>query len=211
MRHAWKAYKEELIGRLPFLRETLNPGVSAADIAAAEQAIGVSFPKPLKELYLDSNGDSEEAACGMIMGFHFLTLEEAVSECRHWAELAEKQGQSDERSFTSKPEGCIKRRYADPKWIPICADGGGNFLGVDLDPDVNGKSGQVINFGRDEHEKAVLAEDLDSFFERLVRIINSPDFFIGDFDGEEVVCLCSADVDEAEFLTDYLKSEDSVK
>lgn len=39
MRHAWNAYKDELIGRLPFLRETLNPGVSAADIAAAEQAI----------------------------------------------------------------------------------------------------------------------------------------------------------------------------
>lgn len=59
--------------------------------------------------------------------------------------------------------------------------------------------------------RSVLAEDLDSFFERLVRIINSPDFFIGDFEGEDVVSLCSADVDEAEFLTDYLKSEDSVK
>lgn len=211
MRHAWKAYKEELIGRLPFLRETLNPGVSAADIAAAEQAIGVSFPESLKALYLDSNGDSEEAACGMIMGFHFLTLEQVVSECQHWSGMAQDKDLNDAGSFSSKPEGCIKCRYADPKWIPICADGGGNFLGVDLDPDVNGKSGQVINFGRDEHEKAVLAEDLDSFFERLVRIINSPDFFIGDFEGEEVVCLCTDDVEESKFLTDYLKSEDSVK
>ena len=89
MRHAWNAYKDELIGRLLFLRETLNTGVSEADISAAEQVIGVSFPESLKSLYLDSNGDNEEAACGMIMGFHFLTLEQVVSECQHWSGIAQ--------------------------------------------------------------------------------------------------------------------------
>ncbi|MBR3422540.1 MAG: SMI1/KNR4 family protein [Ruminococcus sp.] len=209
--NAWNTYKEELFAKIPSLRETLNEGVSEEDIASAEQSVGVAFPESLKALYLDADGDNEESACGMIMGFHFLSLDELVSECQHWSGIAQDKALNEGAGFSSKPEGCIKRLYANSKWIPICADGGGNFLGVDLDPDVNGRVGQVINFGRDEHNKAVLADSLDAFFERLTRVILSEDFFVGDFEGEEVVCLCSDDVEEAEFLTDYLKSDDSVK
>ena len=112
MRHAWNAYKDELIGRLPFLRETLNTGVSEADISAAEQVIGVSFPESLKALYLDSNGDNEEAACGMIMGFHFLTLDELVSECQHWSGIAQDKALNDAGRLLIKAGGLYK--------VPLC-------------------------------------------------------------------------------------------
>ena len=109
------------------------------------------------------------------------------------------------------PVGCIKQRYADLKWIPICEDGSGNHIGVDLDPDVNGKVGQVINFGRDEDDKHVLADSLKTFFERLTRIVNSDDFFIGEIEDEEVIFLGENNEEEGSCLIDYLKDEDSVK
>ena len=46
------------------------------------------------------------------------------------------------------------------KWLPFCSDDGGNFIGIDLDPDVNGTVGQVINFGKPFHAKYDREHDL---------------------------------------------------
>ncbi|GEM_PF-1569244 len=70
----------------------------------------------------------------------------------------------DEMSFTSLPANAIKKKYFNHKWIPIFSDSGGNFIGIDLDPDVNGKKGQIIIFGRDEEDMCVISNDLESFF-----------------------------------------------
>ena len=176
-------------------------------------ALGQQFPDEpeYREMYLANDGDDGEP-CGVLLGFHYLSLHELVYEWKSWAEYADDADMNRESSFTSTPEGRIKRRYADKGWIPLCADGGGNFIGIDLDPDVKGRAGQIINFGRDEHNKAVLEVDLNAFLDRLTRIVRSDDFVIGEMEGEEIIFFGSADEEEGcEHLTDYLLSEDSVK
>lgn len=211
MNHAWNVYKKELFGKMPALRDTLNKGASEAAVQAAEQEIGVSFPTELREMYLANDGDSNEALCGVILGFHFYSLETMLSEWRSWKDLAEDDELNQPKSFTSTPAGRIKRRYADTKWIPICTDDGGNYIGIDLDPDVCGRAGQVINFGRDEHDKAVLESNLNAFLERLTRIVRSEHFVIEEYDGEDVICFRSEDDEGHSHLTEYLLSEDSIK
>jgi cell wall assembly regulator SMI1 len=71
-------------------------------------------------------------------------------------------------SFTSSPENTIKKKYFHLKWIPVFSDYGGNYIGIDLDPDTKGKKGQVIIFGRDEENMIVLADNLDLFFDNLL-------------------------------------------
>ena len=213
MNKAWKTYTEALFRRMPSLRNTLGKGASEDEIRAAEEEIGIVFPEMLRTLYLDNNGDTGESVCGMMLGFGFYDLDTLCSEWRSWKETAERMDETDLTGsrFTSEPVECIKRRYADPLWIPICGDGGGNHIGIDLDPDVKGRVGQVINFGRDEESKTVLAESLNAFLERLTRIVNSDDFFIGEFDGDEIILLGSDDEEEGSHLTDYLRKDDSVK
>ena len=45
----------------------------------------------------------------------------------------------EELPLTSTPPGAIKLKYFHIKWLPIFSDGGGNFIGIDLDPETNGK------------------------------------------------------------------------
>jgi len=73
--------------------------------------------------------------------------------------------------FTSSPEGAIKKKYFHYKWLPVFSDYGGNYIGIDLDPDVRGKKGQIINFGRDEEDMVVIADHLESFFDFILNEI----------------------------------------
>lgn len=77
--------------------------------------------------------------------------------------------------FTSTPENAIRKKYFHYKWLPLFSDYGGNFIGFDLDPDINGVKGQIINFGRDEEDMFVLANNLQDFFELILSDISKPD------------------------------------
>ena len=211
MNHAWNVYKKELFTRMPSLREIIHSGASEAAVRAAEEKIGVAFPAELREMYLANDGDDGDAICGVLLGFHFLPLDELTADWESWAALAGDEALNNSAHFTSRPEGRIKRRYANTKWIPLCSDSSGNFIGIDLDPDVKGRPGQVINFGRDEHDKVVLEVSLNAFLERLTRVIRSEHFFVGEYDGEEVIFFGPNGEEDGAHLTDYLKSEDSVK
>ena len=74
----------------------------------------------------------------------------------------------NEISFTSTPKNAIQQKYFHYKWLPIFSDYGGNYIGIDLDPDTKGKKGQVINFGRDEEDMFVLAQNLGDLFDKIL-------------------------------------------
>lgn len=77
-------------------------------------------------------------------------------------------------SFTSTPENAIKKKYFHFKWLPLFSDFGGNYIGIDFDPDTNGTKGQIINFGRDEEKMFVIADNLESFFDFILSELNNP-------------------------------------
>lgn len=81
--------------------------------------------------------------------------------------------------FESFPNKSIKLKYFHYKWLPIFTDGGGNFIGIDLDPDDKGTKGQIIIFGRDERVLTVISKDLNSFFDFILHVIDkNPDIFL---------------------------------
>jgi len=77
-------------------------------------------------------------------------------------------------SFTSTPENAIRKKYFHYKWLPLFSDLGGNYIGIDFDPDIKGIKGQIINFGRDEENMFVVADSLENFFGLLLTEIKNP-------------------------------------
>ncbi|MFT6602097.1 MAG: cell wall assembly regulator SMI1 [Dokdonia donghaensis] len=87
----------------------------------------------------------------------------------------------DEIDFSSYPKDKIKKKYFHYKWLPIFHDFGGNFIGIDLDPDINGVKGQFIIFGRDEEKMIVLADSFDEFLDLSIKEMNeNPKQFISE-------------------------------
>jgi cell wall assembly regulator SMI1 len=67
--------------------------------------------------------------------------------------------------LSSYPKNAIRLKYFHLKWIPVFGDHGGNYIGIDLDPDTAGKLGQVIIFGRDEDQMIIVADSFEKFLD----------------------------------------------
>lgn len=63
--------------------------------------------------------------------------------------------------------------YVSPGWLPLFHDYTGNDVGIDLMPAPGGRWGQIVQFGPDI-ATTLLATDLHSFFEELLKIANDP-------------------------------------
>lgn len=81
-------------------------------------------------------------------------------------------------SSSNRP-GFVKPVYANRNWIPLTA--GSDHL--DFDPGPNGTVGQVINFGRDEDEKDVIASSFGDFLQWYVKELESGNYRIEEWQG----------------------------
>jgi cell wall assembly regulator SMI1 len=107
------------------------------------------------------------------------------SEMVEASERGEDDGMLDEfsRESTSSPEGAIQRLHACRAWIPLVEMNDSNHIGIDLDPGPCGGVGQVINFGRDQEQKFVLARSWAHFLEDVADELERGNFVITEHEG----------------------------
>jgi len=189
---------------LPEVIEYLNPPARSSEIEAAEALLSVKFPEELRALYLRHNGQNEERASalpngeqlnetnihllkvipGLFYGLEFLPLDKMVSQWESWASHLEGRDIStDEMNELSSSyrAGFVKPVYINTKWIPLTS--GSDHLGLDFDPGPKGTMGQVINFGRDEDVKYVIATSFGEFLDWYVKQLEAGNYIIEEWDG----------------------------
>ena len=102
-----------------------------------------------------------------------------IDDWNVWRDIASDPLNDDlSENSTSYPSGAVQTVYTTPGWIPFAHDGGGNHLGIDLSPGPVGQIGQVINFGRDEDNKFVIAPSFEAFLEWQLTQLQSGNFRI---------------------------------
>lgn len=175
----WTAYTGRIKQQYRPCYDNLAAGCSAADLAEFEQNSGLSLPQELKDMYFIHNGEQceETETSGVFFGLFFMSLREAYREWRENADLIETETQGGmlqlSRRCISYPEQAIREIYLDLGWIPVMKDFGSNYIGLDMNPGVMGWPGQVINFGRDEDEKFVIADSWKEFLILLIYYQNT--------------------------------------
>lgn len=139
------------------LLDVLQPGVSAAQIRASLDEIGLRSNDEIEALYGWRNGSARSGATiGQISlwpGFYFTSLEGAVANYR---------------AFVDDP------RWT-PGWLPVFADGGGDFYVVDLSRSDNAP---VRHFRIDEAEHPIEFMSLGSMLATLEQAFRRGCFFV---------------------------------
>jgi cell wall assembly regulator SMI1 len=158
---AWRRLERWFRKHQPEVLDHLNPGATAAEIASFEKAIGQPLPQEVRQSFQLHNGsDHQSLACCIKL----LSLEGSLREWSGWQSIVEGDPEimqdldsSSRELGHSFPEDAIWLGYINSDWIPLSFDEQGNNFGIDLDPGDEGLPGQIINFGRDEEHKFVLA------------------------------------------------------
>ncbi len=140
-----------------------NSGASAAEIAAAETALGVAFPTDLRDYLARANGERWNSE-DFIGDWRLLALEFIVDEAQLMRKMVKEGAFGDN---TNDPTSAIKGRWWSPQWIPIVTSGNGHFFCVDLDPGPEGTPGQVILFLHDDEDRYLVAHSLGAWFARI--------------------------------------------
>jgi cell wall assembly regulator SMI1 len=178
LKSEWEKYKKWLKKVSPQQSELLNAGANPSQINLLKKHFSFPLPEELTQLYALNNGQMDFPYRGSVfMSMTFLDIPNLIAQYDSWKELS-MQELNDGETFgdyyhyekeggTSYPAKAIKIKYINLKWIPIWHDGGGNHIGIDLDPDEKGIYGQVLNFGRDQCKKFVIANNLTSFFKLI--------------------------------------------
>lgn len=160
----WARIQSWLHKQYPELGDTLNYGIPPQDLSEAELAFGFGLPQAVRDSYLMVDGQEAESssACaeGLFFGLKLLPMEEVVEEWRFWRDVDDDPSTGANPQLRllmqSVPPGWVRREYSQRGWIPLVSDKGGNYLGIDMNPDDGGAVGQVIIFGRDFDTKVVL-------------------------------------------------------
>jgi uncharacterized protein (TIGR02996 family) len=186
-RSAWTRLERWCQNHHPRLLATLNPGASAAEIEAVEQAIGQTLQSDVRESFAIHNGASER----FVLGDSLLSTQSVITQWQKWRGL-EDHNEEFRDSMESFPPNAVALDYANSGWLPLAQSGGSDYLGVDLAPGTAGTVGQVINFGRDEHHKCVLASNWAEFLADFSTFLESGAVSVIDPDPSIWIEACSA-------------------
>ncbi|WP_185825827.1 SMI1/KNR4 family protein [Xanthomonas sp. SI] len=149
----------------------LRQGTDLAALHGLEQHLGVALPDSVKTFLLAHDGQDGP---GLFFGQQLLSVAGIRAQWDTWRSIDEAEMNADCAEFMrSDPEGAIKPMYCNRAWIPLTHDWGGNHHGLDFGPDIQGHSGQIIAFGRDEDTKVRLASDFQKYVETLIEWLQS--------------------------------------
>lgn len=199
---SWAKIGAWLGKHLPAVKASLRPGISREDLAAFEEAIGRPLPEDVRESCRIHDGQRPisggayggvifgQALCPLLDGADSMTRKSVLSEWRHWAEIrADFAKDPDDlalmrRDCASVSAEAIHCDYTNAGWIPLYSEEGyAASFGVDLDPGPRGVTGQVINFGRDDRKKYVLAWSWKQLLHEVAVELEAGNFAVNDGSG----------------------------
>jgi cell wall assembly regulator SMI1 len=164
---SWRRLEAWLKEKVPETAAALRPGCRGADLASFQEKFGLTLPNDVKESFRIHDGQTQWIAAGVIAGQPLDSLDRVRSSLSVWRSSYSDEQEADSGlgdRATSFPPDAIRCDYATPNWVPM-GDWDGNCYGIDLNPGPNGILGQVINFGRNEDDKYVLALSWAHFLE----------------------------------------------
>lgn len=191
---SWQRVHHWLSSNAPKILNNLNPPATKLELQAAQEKLGLTMPSEWHELYSTHNGMNSDGNLGSLFhGMQFLSLNEVVRELGN----SNKSG-ADSQPVRAADQGIKKNDIHNPKWIALAHDGADTLLRIDMDPDTQSHSGQVIFTDHDYDIAILLSESLTQFVSQFADDLESGQYFLNKealADGQQFLdCVAEIDV-----------------
>lgn len=167
MKDLWDRFEKWIHENAKPLKDGLNPGASDDDIKKLEALIGDELPQDFKASLKIHNGQKRNAG-GIIELEELLSTDRIIEEWTVWKDLLDS---GTFENSQSQPASGVKDDWWNAKWIPITYDGSGNHYCIDLDPENEENSGQIIRMWHDSAERELFADSFGDFLNKYVECL----------------------------------------
>ncbi|MCU0436423.1 MAG: SMI1/KNR4 family protein [Raineya sp.] len=131
----------------------LQKGVEISEIEKLEKQWNKVLPDDLKKLYLWRNGQPEQVYEAFVNNSMMIPLQQAL-------EIAQNLTAMIGKDFD-------RENWWHQSWIPLFHNGGGDYIGYDLEGVFTGQKGQILKHYHNYEVRNVLASSLEVFLEAL--------------------------------------------
>lgn len=164
MYEIWDRIDSWLRYKAPEIFDSLQFGADEAQIAAAEQELGLHLPDDLRASLHIHNGQENGKRTLLGSMWHLLSIEQALHEWRLNNHLLN-NGHFFDNSANYLPSGQRPIWWCE-SWLPIAANGAGDFVCIDLSP-TSQKRGQILIHWHDSNTCDHLAPDFYTWLRRF--------------------------------------------
>lgn len=176
MQEYWTRWENWMRQHAPKLLNVLNPGVPYGSLESLEKLTETVLPADFKAFYAIHDGQ-QKARPGLIDGDQLLPVEEITNKWHYWHDLiASGTFTYNDEPIASEPDTGIRADWWNPHWIPITADGFGNFLCIDLDPAPEGNYGQIITLWHDDGHREIVARSFREWINNYLDALEKGDY-----------------------------------
>ena len=144
---------------------TFRPPAKPNAIDNFQSLSGLTVPKSLQQLLLVTDGETRKSA-GMIGNWRLMPIDEIQAAWGLLNQLDKKDAFADRKP---KPSPYLRKTWWYSAWIPIVTSDQGDYFCLDTDPPDPNRYGQVLLFLQNQPERPLIASDLDSWFDRIMR------------------------------------------
>lgn len=160
----WERFEGWLAAHRPRLLEDLQPPADSVELQELTQRLGFALPQDFMSCLGVHNGQAGHAE--YLFDRHaFLSIRHILMRWKTWNDLLE-DGDFDDR--VARATAGVQPVWWDPAWIPFAANGGGDYLCIDLRPASGGTPGQVIEVLHDAPDRRLMAPTFADWFDRFV-------------------------------------------
>jgi cell wall assembly regulator SMI1 len=149
-------------------QQFIEAPVPIEEIIACEEKIQMKLNDELKIIYKYCT-QGEYLFFGMLL---YRPLQIA-DKWNGWIDIGFIGLVENDQDYPMHPKGTIQKHYINSKWLSFCSDMNANHVSIDYDPAENGKIGQIINSGRDQWERFVLADNITDLARKIMQRVEA--------------------------------------
>jgi cell wall assembly regulator SMI1/ankyrin repeat protein len=164
-------YKKNFPNAIESASNLINPiliTAPASDIKECELGYGTAFNDELKIVYKHCTQGQY-----LFFGMCLMSPADVASNLKNWTDLAVNGQLNNIQNYPVYPEGTIKNEYINTKWLSFANDLTTNYISIDYDPAAKGTVGQIINSGRDQWERFVVAKNITELARKVMHIVEA--------------------------------------
>lgn len=128
----------------------------------------------------------------LFCGYQFLSVQGMLIQYWDWKHIYDSWNIEEDfgtEDYVSIPKNTIENVYVKAGWLPFATSNTAH-LAIDFSPDVDGISGQIINFGRDDYKHYQIATNFTGFLEFVLSQYQQNNFHAKlDIEGEDYLSL----------------------